>query len=78
MIHVSVPLTQLLAELEHQLYMSSEQAAVDYCNELVDGAGRTYQVDKVRSVSALSRVEATAASTETNRRSRISSSSSLR
>ena len=34
-------------------YLASERAAEDYCNEVVDGAGRLLQVDRVVSVSAL-------------------------
>ena len=34
-------------------YMASELAAVDYCNEVVDGAGRLQHLDKVVSVSGL-------------------------
>ena len=38
-------------------YLASERAAEDYCNDLVDGGGRQLYLDKVGSVSGLSRVE---------------------
>ena len=38
-------------------YLASERAAVDYCNEVVDGAGRLLQVDRVTSMRALVEVE---------------------
>jgi len=38
--------------VEHARYLASEQAAVDYCNEVVDGRGRLQYLDKVASVSA--------------------------
>ncbi len=34
-------------------YLRTQRAAVDYCNEVVDGAGRLQYLDKVGSVSAL-------------------------
>ena len=34
-------------------YLASERAAVDYCNEVVDGMGRRLYLDKVDSVSGL-------------------------
>ena len=39
-------------------YLASERAAVDYCNEVVDGAGRQLYLDRLGSVSALVEVEA--------------------
>ena len=36
-------------------YLASERAAVDYCNEVVDGMGRQLYLDKVGSVSGLER-----------------------
>ena len=54
MIHVSVP----LAAVMHRFYMRSEQASMDFCNEVVDGAGRKLYLDKVGSVSAMVEVEA--------------------
>ena len=33
-------------------YLVSERAAEDYCNDLVDGQGRLYEVDSTLSVSA--------------------------
>ena len=38
-------------------YLASERAAVDYCNEVVDGAGRVQHLDRSVSVSALVEVE---------------------
>jgi len=39
-------------------YLGTERAAVDYCNEVVDGEGRLLYLDKVGSVSAVRRDEA--------------------
>ena len=38
-------------------YLSSERAAVDYCNEVVDGEGRLLQVDILVSVRGLIEIE---------------------
>ena len=38
-------------------YLASERAAEDYCNEVVDGAGRLLYVDRVGSVSGARRDE---------------------
>ena len=38
-------------------YLASERAAVDYCNEVVDGAGRLLELDSIVSVSGLVEVE---------------------
>jgi len=38
-------------------YLASERAAVDYCNEVVDGSGRLLHIDRVVSMSALVEVE---------------------
>ncbi len=35
----------------HRLYMVSELAAEDYCDERVDGSGRALYIDTTRSVS---------------------------
>ena len=34
-------------------YLASQRAAVDYCNEVVDGGGRLQYLDSVVSVSGL-------------------------
>ena len=36
-------------------YLASEQAALDYCDELVDGAGNPLHIDRVVSVRGLER-----------------------
>jgi len=38
-------------------YLASERAAEDYCNEVVDGAGRLLHLDSTLSVSAMVEVE---------------------
>ena len=38
-------------------YMASEQASLDFVDEVVDGSGRLLYVDKVSSMSALVEVE---------------------
>ena len=38
-------------------YLASERAAEDYCDEVVDGGGRSLYLDRVGSVSALVEVE---------------------
>ena len=52
--HVS----SVIARVWDRFYMRSEQAAIDYCNEVVDGGGRLQYLDKVLSVSALPDPEA--------------------
>ena len=47
----------LLDRVRHAFYMRTEQAARDYCNEVVDGQGRLLYLDKVGSVSAMVEVE---------------------
>ncbi len=47
----------LLDNFSRRLYMRSEQAAVDYVNEVVDGGGRLQYLDKSGSVSAMVEVE---------------------
>ena len=54
MIHVS----SVIAAFWHRFYLRSEQASLDYCNEVVDGGGRRLYLDKSGSVSALVEVEA--------------------
>ena len=39
-------------------YLASERAAVDYCNEVVDGSGRLQHLDRVLSVSAFDPIRA--------------------
>ena len=48
----------ILARLRLASYLRSEQAAEDYCNELVDGGGRPLHLDRVLSMSALPESEA--------------------
>ncbi len=38
-------------------YLASERAAVDYCNEVVDGTGRLQYLDRSGSVSAMAEAE---------------------
>ena len=47
--------------LSFRRYLASERAAVDYCNEVVDGQGRQQYLDKVASVSGAFEVEVDAA-----------------
>ena len=41
-----------VAAFWHRFYMRSEQASRDYCNEVVDGAGRQLYLDTTLSVAA--------------------------
>jgi len=41
----------------HRFYMCSERASVDYCNEVVDGDGRSLYLDRPGSVSGLIEIE---------------------
>ena len=47
----------ILRQLAFGFYLKSEQAAEDYCDEVVDGRGCRLQVDRVLSVSGLVEVE---------------------
>ncbi len=47
----------LIANELHDRYLGTEQAADDYCDEVVDGEGRLQYLDMSGSVSALVEVE---------------------
>ena len=47
----------LISAALRKIYLRSELAAEDYCDDLVDGGGRSVYFDKVGSVSALVEVE---------------------
>ena len=53
MVHVS----SVLAAVMHRFYMRSEQASLDFCDELVDGGGRELYLDSPLSVSGLIEIE---------------------
>jgi len=57
-------------QLLFDFYMSSELAAEEYCNEIVDGRGRLLYVDRGVSVSGLRRDATPAACLELKLRSR--------
>ena len=53
MVHVS----SVIASFWHRFYLRSEQASLDYCDEVVDGGGHQLYLAKVRSVSGLAEAE---------------------